>query len=79
MEGCEFIQEYDRDKWDKPRDPAAPFIESMEIHVEKPAAKVPANGKAGVGVRQQKNFNPRINADGDRAGCAELLPYPLRW
>jgi hypothetical protein len=46
-EGCEFIQEYDRDKWEKPTDQAAPFIESIEIHVEKPAAEVLAEAEAG--------------------------------
>jgi len=35
-ERCDFIQEFDSAKWPKPTDEAAaPFIESITIHLEK--------------------------------------------
>ena len=45
-ESCMFIQQYDGDKWEKPTDTAAPFIESIEIHVERPAEVLAAMEQA---------------------------------
>ena len=33
-ETCEFIQEYDADRWPRPTDEKAPFIESIQIEAE---------------------------------------------
>lgn len=33
-ECCEFIQEFDRERWEMPSDPKAPFIERIDIHVQ---------------------------------------------
>ena len=33
-ERCEYVQQYDPDKWAKPTDASAAFIESIDIHVE---------------------------------------------
>jgi hypothetical protein len=30
---CDFIQEFDRDRWDMPKDNSAAFIESITVHV----------------------------------------------
>ena len=34
-ERCEFVQEYDADRWPMPTDNSAPFVESIEVHVQK--------------------------------------------
>ena len=34
-ERCEFVQEYDESRWPMPTDPNAPFVESIEVHVQK--------------------------------------------
>jgi hypothetical protein len=38
-EQCEavWMYDYDPERWEKPRDESAPFVASIEIHVEKPA------------------------------------------
>lgn len=33
-EQCEFVQQFDPSRWEEPSDPKAPFIESIEIHVQ---------------------------------------------
>jgi hypothetical protein len=35
-EVCEWIQPFNPAKWDEPIDPAAPFIDSIVIHTERP-------------------------------------------
>jgi len=46
-ERCEFVQEYDESRWPMPTDPSAPFVESIEVHVQKLSseAKAPAPPK----------------------------------
>ena len=46
-ERCEFVQEYDESRWPMPTDPNAPFVESIEVHVQKLSseAKAPAPPK----------------------------------
>ena len=34
-ERCEFVQEYDESRWPMPSDPNAPFVESIEVHVQR--------------------------------------------
>lgn len=36
----DFIQEFDPDRWQRPTDEAAPFIESIEVVVQESAASV---------------------------------------
>ena len=44
-ERCEFVQEYDPSRWAMPTDSNAPFVDSIEVHVQKlssePKAKTP--------------------------------------
>ena len=46
-ESCLFVQEYDSVRWQKPADASAPFIDSIEIHAERPADELAARGAAG--------------------------------
>jgi hypothetical protein len=34
-ERCEFVQEFDPSRWEMPTDENAPFVESIEVHVQK--------------------------------------------
>lgn len=34
-ERCEFVQEFDPDRWPMPTDSNAPFVESIEVHVQR--------------------------------------------
>ena len=34
-ERCEFVQEFDPDRWPMPTDQNAPFVESIEVHVQR--------------------------------------------
>jgi hypothetical protein len=34
-ERCEFVQEYDPSRWAMPTDKTAPFVESIEVHVQR--------------------------------------------
>jgi hypothetical protein len=45
MGTADFIQEYDSDKWPKPKDEKAPFIESIQITMEQGGPPTPQNGK----------------------------------
>jgi hypothetical protein len=38
-ERCEFVQEYDPSRWAMPTDEKAPFVESIEVHVQKLASE----------------------------------------
>lgn len=48
---ADFIQEYDPDKWPKPTDPKAPFIESIEVVVKE-------NGE-GVAEAEKVSTTPK--------------------
>jgi hypothetical protein len=48
MGTAEFIQEFDPEKWPMPKDPKAPFIESIKIAVEQGGpSPEPKDGKTG--------------------------------
>jgi hypothetical protein len=47
-ERCEFIQEFDASKWEKPADDKAPFIESITIHEKRPASDGSADQNGGT-------------------------------
>ena len=44
-ERCEFVQEYDESRWPMPSDPNAPFVDSIEVHVQKLPAEPDAGSK----------------------------------
>jgi hypothetical protein len=44
---AEFIQEFDPDRWAKPTDETAPFIESIEVVVQESASSVSVAEKSG--------------------------------
>jgi len=45
MGTAEFIQEYDADRWPKPEDEKAPFIESITVMVQQGGPSLPETGK----------------------------------
>ena len=45
MGTADFIQEFDPDKWPKPKDEKAPFIESIQITMEQGGPPTSQNGK----------------------------------
>ncbi|MEJ0090598.1 MAG: hypothetical protein WDM80_12760 [Limisphaerales bacterium] len=47
MSTAEFIQEFDGDKWQKPADEKAPFIESIKVVSQQGGPSLPQNGKSG--------------------------------
>lgn len=57
MGTAEFIQEFDSDKWPKPKDEKAPFIESIEFVVEQGGPPVAGNGKSGNEKAQGRNLH----------------------
>lgn len=48
-EQCDYVQQFDADRWEKPSDPKAPFIEAMEFHVQ---TKVEASDKLLAEIAQ---------------------------
>ena len=48
---ADFIQEFDSDRWQRPRDETTPFIESVEVVVQESAASVSGaeTGKQQIG------------------------------
>jgi hypothetical protein len=50
LESCtaDFIQEYDADRWEKPADESAPFIDSIEVAVKTSAEAVSDSEKVKV-------------------------------
>lgn len=51
-ECCEFVQQYDPTRWNKPTDATAPFIEEMTIHVH--TAMVEASDKVLVDIEETR-------------------------
>jgi hypothetical protein len=47
---ADFIQEFDPDRWEKPKDESAAFIESIEVVVQESAASVSGAEKTGDNV-----------------------------
>ncbi|HEY3862534.1 MAG TPA: hypothetical protein VGO59_11655 [Verrucomicrobiae bacterium] len=47
MSNADFIQEFDPDKWEKPKDEKAPFIESIEIVVQDSGPSITETEKSG--------------------------------
>lgn len=45
-ERCEFVQEYDADRWSMPTDQSAPFVESIEVHVQRLPQEPKSSGPA---------------------------------
>lgn len=45
-EHCEFVQEFDASRWAMPTDKNAPFIESIEVHLQKLPEKAKAENRA---------------------------------
>ena len=46
-EMADYIQEFDPDRWEKPKDETAPFIESIEVVVQESASSVSGAEKTG--------------------------------
>lgn len=58
MGTAEFIQEFDADRWQKPKDETAPLIESIKIVVEQGGPSVtPDGGKSANGKEQGRNLH----------------------
>jgi hypothetical protein len=47
MGTADFIQEFDADKWQKPKDETAPFIESIKVVMQDGGPSMQGNGTAG--------------------------------
>jgi hypothetical protein len=47
MGTADFIQEFDADRWQKPKDEKAPFIESIEVVVQESGSSVSESEKSG--------------------------------
>jgi hypothetical protein len=47
MGTADFIQEFDPDRWQKPKDDKAPFIESITVVLQEGGPSVPENRKPG--------------------------------
>jgi hypothetical protein len=57
MGTADFIQEYDPDKWPKPKDEKAPFIESIQITMEQGGPPASQNGKPGNEKAQGRSLH----------------------
>jgi hypothetical protein len=57
MGTADFIQEYDPDKWPKPKDENAPFIETIQITMEQGGPPTPQNGKPENEKAQGRNLH----------------------
>ena len=44
----DFIQEFDADRWEKPKDEKAPFIESIEVVVQESGPSVAGAEQSGT-------------------------------
>lgn len=47
MGTADFIQEFDADRWQKPKDEKAPFIDSIKVVLQEGGPSLPENGKPG--------------------------------
>ena len=57
MGTADFIQEFDPDKWPKPTDEKAPFIESIKVMMQEGGPSVSGNGKSGNEKAQGRNLH----------------------
>lgn len=55
-ETCEFIQQFDPDRWTEPTDPKAPFISEITIHVQ--AGMVKASDKVLADIEHTRQNPP---------------------
>lgn len=49
MSTADFIQEFDSDRWQKPKDAKAPFIESIEVVIQQSGPSISESEKSGTG------------------------------
>jgi hypothetical protein len=54
---ADFIQEYDAEKWPKPKDPKAPLIESIQVVVKENGPAVSDTEKSGNEKAQGRNLH----------------------
>ena len=57
MGTAEFIQEFDADRWQKPKDEKAPFIESIKVVLQEGGPSMPENDKSGKEKAQGRSLH----------------------
>ena len=57
MGTADFIQEFDADRWQKPNDEKAPFIESIKVVLQEGGPPMPEKGKEGNEKAQGRSLH----------------------